>query len=312
MNIFYCHFSANNRLPTFINRIPLPLIPPLPLRNRLFFRKCDACNDVILPTELVMKVYTDGEAIFHLKCFACHSCKLPLKTGDHFSFNGGLLFCKQHLPTDQLKLSLANCKTDLHHSLLSPTINSSLANLCQQQSLISQLPHSIAINSLGTAASLNSPLKGGSLSHALNGGGSLNPNQSLQQLQARTTLCNLSNNLSPNGLPPNGLPDDLPPNANLNSMILCSPNGLSVAGQANPNGHQLKSNNELTKDGSKEPFVRNRTDGRRGPKRPRTILTTAQRRAFKNSFEISPKPCRKVREGLAKETGLSVRIVQVW
>ncbi|KAL1456627.1 hypothetical protein WDU94_001342 [Cyamophila willieti] len=53
-------------------------------------------------------------------------------------------------------------------------------------------------------------------------------------------------------------------------------------------------------------------DGRRGPKRPRTILTTQQRRAFKSSFEISPKPCRKVREGLARDTGLSVRIVQVW
>ena len=37
-------------------------------------------------------------------------------------------------------------------------------------------------------------------------------------------------------------------------------------------------------------------DGRRGPKRPRTILTAAQRRQFKASFEISPKPCRKVRE----------------
>lgn len=29
-------------------------------------------------------------------------------------------------------------------------------------------------------------------------------------------------------------------------------------------------------------------------KRPRTILTTAQRRKFKASFEISQKPCRKV------------------
>ncbi|XP_065082800.1 LIM homeobox transcription factor 1-alpha [Ochlerotatus camptorhynchus] len=55
-----------------------------------------------------------------------------------------------------------------------------------------------------------------------------------------------------------------------------------------------------------------RIDGRRGPKRPRTILTTQQRRAFKASFEISPKPCRKIREGLAKDTGLSIRIVQVW
>ena len=35
-------------------------------------------------------------------------------------------------------------------------------------------------------------------------------------------------------------------------------------------------------------------------------------RWFKASFEISPKPCRKVREALAKDTGLSVRVVQVW
>ena len=42
-------------------------------------------------------------------------------------------------------------------------------------------------------------------------------------------------------------------------------------------------------------------DGRRGPKRPRTILTAAQRRQFKASFDISPKPCRKVREALAKD-----------
>lgn len=31
------------------------------------------------------------------------------------------------------------------------------------------------------------------------------------------------------------------------------------------------------------------------PKRPRTILTTQQRRTFKASFEVSSKPCRKVR-----------------
>lgn len=33
------------------------------------------------------------------------------------------------------------------------------------------------------------------------------------------------------------------------------------------------------------------------PKRPRTILTTQQRRAFKASFEVSSKPCRKVGAG---------------
>lgn len=37
----------------------------------------------------------------------------------------------------------------------------------------------------------------------------------------------------------------------------------------------------------------------RRPKRPRTILTTQQRRAFKASFEVSSKPCRKVRSSEA-------------
>uniref|UniRef100_A0A8C3U7Y4 Uncharacterized protein n=1 Tax=Catharus ustulatus TaxID=91951 RepID=A0A8C3U7Y4_CATUS len=47
-------------------------------------------------------------------------------------------------------------------------------------------------------------------------------------------------------------------------------------------------------------------------KRPRTILSSQQRRTFRDSFELSPKPCRKVRETLAAQTGLTVRVVQVW
>jgi len=47
-------------------------------------------------------------------------------------------------------------------------------------------------------------------------------------------------------------------------------------------------------------------------KRPRTILTSQQRDDFKAAFEITPKPCRKVREQLSNDTGLSVRVVQVW
>lgn len=39
----------------------------------------------------------------------------------------------------------------------------------------------------------------------------------------------------------------------------------------------------------------------RRPKRPRTILTTQQRRAFKASFEVSSKPCRKVRQSASEE-----------
>ncbi|CRL06665.1 CLUMA_CG019470, isoform A [Clunio marinus] len=60
-----------------------------------------------------------------------------------------------------------------------------------------------------------------------------------------------------------------------------------------------------------EDVYHTRIDGRRGPKRPRRDFIN-EIRAFKASFDISPKPCRKIREGLAKDTGLSIRIVQVW
>ena len=36
-------------------------------------------------------------------------------------------------------------------------------------------------------------------------------------------------------------------------------------------------------------------DDKKGPKRPRTILTSQQRKVFKSAFEISSKPCRKVK-----------------
>jgi len=59
---------------------------------------------------------------------------------------------------------------------------------------------------------------------------------------------------------------------------------------------------DLISTGMADDFVvetggRHQRDGRRGPKRPRTILTAAQRRQFKASFEVSPKPCRKVKKG---------------
>lgn len=122
-------------------------------------------------------------------------------------------------------------------------------------------------------------------------------------------------------------------------MHLCpeihlSPSSPAVKSEDEDGGHSHGKGSEDSKDHKRS-------------KRPRTILTTQQRRAFKASFEVSSKPCRKVwghwgwpggwavalpppgspkpcvsptemlfllqvRETLAAETGLSVRVVQVW
>ncbi|XP_062136558.1 LIM homeobox transcription factor 1-alpha [Drosophila sulfurigaster albostrigata] len=145
--------------------------------DRLFGVKCAACCHAILPQELVMRPIPNY--VFHLPCFVCYACRLPLQKGEQFMLRDGQLFCFRH---------------DLEKEMF-----------------------------LAAAAAQH-----------------------------------------------------------------CGFVGLD-----------------------EEDLLRPR-DGRRGPKRPRTILTSQQRKQFKASFDQSPKPCRKVREALAKDTGLSVRVVQVW
>ena len=47
-------------------------------------------------------------------------------------------------------------------------------------------------------------------------------------------------------------------------------------------------------------------------KRPRTTITAKQLEALKRAYNESPKPARHVREQLSVETGLDMRVVQVW
>ncbi|XP_058528543.1 LIM/homeobox protein Lhx3 [Ochotona princeps] len=47
-------------------------------------------------------------------------------------------------------------------------------------------------------------------------------------------------------------------------------------------------------------------------KRPRTTITAKQLETLKSAYNTSPKPARHVREQLSSETGLDMRVVQVW
>ena len=47
-------------------------------------------------------------------------------------------------------------------------------------------------------------------------------------------------------------------------------------------------------------------------KRPRTTITAKQLETLKVAYNTSPKPARHVREQLSHDTGLDMRVVQVW
>ncbi|XP_053482005.1 LIM/homeobox protein Lhx4 [Ictalurus furcatus] len=53
-------------------------------------------------------------------------------------------------------------------------------------------------------------------------------------------------------------------------------------------------------------------DSESGAKRPRTTITAKQLETLKSAYKNSPKPARHVREQLSSETGLDMRVVQVW
>ncbi|XP_021702968.1 LIM/homeobox protein Lhx3 isoform X1 [Aedes aegypti] len=53
-------------------------------------------------------------------------------------------------------------------------------------------------------------------------------------------------------------------------------------------------------------------DGESSNKRPRTTITAKQLETLKSAYNSSPKPARHVREQLSQDTGLDMRVVQVW
>ena len=54
-------------------------------------------------------------------------------------------------------------------------------------------------------------------------------------------------------------------------------------------------------------------DGANGKRRgPRTTIKAKQLETLKSAFAATPKPSRHIREKLAQETGLNMRVIQVW
>ncbi|XP_058799115.1 LIM/homeobox protein Lhx3 isoform X2 [Phymastichus coffea] len=80
------------------------------------------------------------------------------------------------------------------------------------------------------------------------------------------------------------------------AKLICKPDYE----QAKAKGTQL----ELADGGS--------LDGDQPNKRPRTTITAKQLETLKLAYNNSPKPARHVREQLSQDTGLDMRVVQVW
>ncbi|XP_034943720.1 protein apterous-like isoform X2 [Chelonus insularis] len=56
-------------------------------------KRCSRCQAAILASELVMRA---RELVFHVRCFSCAACAVPLTKGDHFGMRDGAVLCRLH------------------------------------------------------------------------------------------------------------------------------------------------------------------------------------------------------------------------
>lgn len=61
------------------------------LRRVFGAKRCTRCLASISPTELVMRV---RNLVFHINCFSCAVCNLPLTKGDQFGVKDAVIYCR--------------------------------------------------------------------------------------------------------------------------------------------------------------------------------------------------------------------------
>ncbi|CAB1412454.1 unnamed protein product [Pleuronectes platessa] len=70
---------------------------------------CSACGQSIPSSELVMRAQGN---VYHLKCFACSTCRNRLVPGDRFHYINGSLFCEHDRPTALINGHLSSLQTN--------------------------------------------------------------------------------------------------------------------------------------------------------------------------------------------------------
>ncbi len=137
---------------------------------------------------------------------------------------------------------------------------------------------------------------------AVVGAGGNNNNQEMYERDSGIE-CDLMSN---GGVgPAGGMPDygkmNTSGGSHMGEEAVSGGSGVKSPGGGN-NGEAENDSDPGSKDDSKE-------NKRRGP---RTTIKAKQLEVLKNVFSQTPKPTRLMREQLAKETGLPMRVIQVW
>ncbi|CAF1114118.1 unnamed protein product [Didymodactylos carnosus] len=275
-----------------------------------FFRrygpKCSGCQQGIAPEAFVRKA---RDNVYHMDCFKCCSCSKQMSTGEElYMTQDNRFLCKDDFIRNTTKdFPVGICKSDFDDDE-----KSSMENISDNRHLPRTTYHRLSNelkcerdNDLSTTTTPNTS------SHDYDKENNLNEiNGHHHCLSQPSTLTNTDSNLSSSDLKDENIDmDDLDSDSEIGNGNDCGLNGSSSGCSSS---HSHKKNGVIDQDGSGGSSNGNNSNG--GPKKrgPRTTIKTKQLEMLKSAFATTPKPTRHIREELARETGLAMRVIQVW
>ncbi|WAR01583.1 LHX5-like protein [Mya arenaria] len=273
---------------------------------RRFGTKCAGCGQGISPSDLVRRAC---DKVFHLKCFTCMVCRKQLSTGEELYIVGENKFlCKE----DYIQHKLEGSDDEEDCMDFDSTLDSQDGvlekNLFADDNCHVKAGDVTEINHNETVIKSENLLcpSNGLLSNQKLSGNALSPTTMDNSLVSDQLSIKMEGGM-------NGLSENLPSSPHSPDMNL---NCGTTSGPASDESVDINDNiscsdaNELEADGNDA----NGNHSGPGSKRrgPRTTIKAKQLEVLKAAFNATPKPTRHIREQLAAETGLNMRVIQVW
>uniref|UniRef100_A0A5K3EPT1 Ovule protein n=1 Tax=Mesocestoides corti TaxID=53468 RepID=A0A5K3EPT1_MESCO len=243
---------------------------------RMFSPRCPTCTEAILPTDMVRLL---GSIAYHADCFLCILCSRRLATGDECRLIGdGVRFiCLEH---ESLQQGLGNGGTSRSPECSDGTCERDEAKhkeVLQGMSFYeSQTSYTYTDADLPqfVTSEIQEKKEGESPADQNHLGGDDQSECGLDLVDTASMLDKTNSGLDDGSGSPNS--NDMP---------------TTTASTEN----QVEGGNSLLTK-------------RRGP---RTTIKAKQLDTLKEAFATTPKPTRHIRERLAQETGLSMRVIQI-
>lgn len=278
-------------------------------RNDFFTRfgtKCAGCMQGISPSDLVRRA---RNKVFHLKCFTCMMCRKELSTGEElYIMDENKFICKEDYLASKLAGSDAEDDVDFDN-VLDQSLNDGdygtqeVPNSNEQDIFLSNSERR-CLNGQVSDISPVSNVQNTDPPNQLGSHIGLNLSMSKMSTDSKSDTNSISDgHINSDNLVRDDLREPM-------SDSCLSPAGQDSQIQDQNPGSNCSSQDINDSNNNKD----GESNGKSGNKRrgPRTTIKAKQLEVLKASFNATPKPTRHIREQLAAETGLNMRVIQVW